>query len=123
MGFNPNTYKKVSGRRAAGAGGTLIRNVDEFSVRYARRYVDTYGFLLSIRTTKINGPSCAAIVLFERDAELSFQVAPASWEARSPRPGASARTTEHTLKKFTEVAKATAIFQFHPLLATPIHWR
>src|SRR5262245_65588467 len=101
MGFQPDSYEKVSGRRAAGAGGTLIGNVDEFSIQYACWYVDAYGFLFSIGTTKSNGPSCAAMGLSNRDAEVSFQVAAASCEPGSRRPSTSARTAEHILEEVT----------------------
>src|SRR5262245_29296972 len=124
MGFEPDSYEEVSRRGTASAGGTLIGNVDEFSVRYARWYVDAYGFLLSIGTTKNDGPSCAAMGLFESDGELSFQVAAASWEAGSPRAGTSARTAEYTFKEVTEVANAAAeISEFNPHIAAPIRWR
>src|SRR5262245_24288539 len=61
--------------------------------------------------------------LFERDAKLSFQVAAARCEARSPRAGPSACAAEHTLKEVTEVAKAADISEFNPHIATPIRWR
>src|SRR5262249_42258643 len=61
---------------------------------------------------------------FERDADLSFQVAAASCEVRSRRAGPSACTSEHTLKEVAEVAKAaTDISEFNPHIATPIRWR
>src|SRR5262245_26265555 len=123
MGFQSDGYEKVARGGARAARRAFIWDMDDLSVRHAGRNVDPYRLLLSIGTTNSNRPGCAAVGLFERNADLGFQIATACRKSGTPPFGAPSCPAEHTFKEVAEVTKSAetaGISEIDPHIAIPI---